>query len=318
MYKKFLSFLLFVAFLIPYPASSQGITRLSSLEVDLWPEYDRPSILVIYHITLPSETTLPVNMTVRLPAVAGEPNAVAVRQPNGQLFSIDFQSQINGEWELINFTATLPEIQLEYYDPGLKIDGNKKSFTYVWPGDYDIDKMVVQTQLPVSATNMQITPGPVTHQTGGDGMTYYIKDIGSVTKDQSFSLEISYQKTSTQLSVATLQVQPSAPLSPNGTLRDQLQKALPWLFTENGSTYQILPWILGFLALVLIFGGGYWYWRTGQQEQGSRRRHRAKSSTFVDAAPTETSGNIYCHQCGKRASPGDVFCRSCGTRLKVE
>jgi hypothetical protein len=317
MLKWFLSFLFLAALLIASPAYSQDMSRLSVLEVDLWPEYDRPSVLVIYHITLPPETTLPTVMTFRLPAAAGEPNAVAAQQPNGQLFSVDYQIQINGEWELVTFTATLPEIQMEYYDPGLQKDGSQNSYTYNWPGDYDVDQMVVQTQLPVSATDMQITPGPVTQQTGGDGMSYYIKEIGSVAKDQSFSIDITYQKASNQLSVETLQVQPSAPLSPTGTWRDKLRAAMPWMFPESGSAYQILPWILGLLALVLIFGGGYWYWRSGRQEQ-TPKRHRSRASRPDAEEPAVAAGDIYCYQCGKRANPGDSFCRSCGTRLRVE
>lgn len=120
------SILILAVLLIPFPAFSQSATRLSNLVVDLWPEYDRPSVLVIYHATLAAETNLPTELTFRIPAAAGEPNAVAVRQPDGQLFSVDYETQISGEWELITFTATLPEIQLEYYDPGLIRKAAKK------------------------------------------------------------------------------------------------------------------------------------------------------------------------------------------------
>lgn len=318
MFKKLLTFLFLIAILIPSPAASQELIGISNLEVDLWPEYDRPSVLVIYHITLSPGTSLPKEVTFRLPAAVGEPNAVAIRQPDGQLFSIEHQTNVSGEWELITFTATLLEIQLEYYDPQLQLDGSQKTFTFVWPGDYDIEKMSVQTQLPVDASNMQITPGPVTTQTGGDGMTYFYKDIGSVTKDQSFSLKITYQKSSSKLSAESLQVQSSAPLTPSNTLRDKLEDLFPGLFSGSDSTYQILPYVLGVLALVLIFGGGYWYWRSGRQEQAPRRRRRSNSTASLGTAAVEEASNIYCHQCGKRASPGDVFCRSCGTRLKVE
>jgi len=312
------SILLLAVLLIPFPAFSQSATRLSNLEVDLWPEYDRPSVLVIYHVTLAAETNLPTELTFRIPTAAGEPNAVAVRQPDGQLFSVDYETQISGEWMLVTFTATLPEIQLEYYDPGLQQEGSQKSYTYTWPGDYAVDKMLLQVQLPAGASNMQVTPGPITQVTGEDAMTYYTKEIGSTTQEQTFSIEIDYQKESSQLSVATLEVQPSAPLSSNSTWREQLHAAIPWLFPESGSTYQILPWILVILALVLIFGGGYWYWRTGREDSTPKRRRRSRGSKPVEEGTDPENGNVYCHQCGKRASPGDSFCRSCGTRLRVE
>jgi hypothetical protein len=312
------SFLILMILLIPSPAYSQDIPRLSTLEVDLWPEYDRLSVLVIYRITLPAETTLPVNLALRIPAAAGEPNAVAVRQPDGQLFSVDYTTENSGDWQIITFIATLREVQIEYYDPGLQQDGNQRSFTFSWSGDYDIDQMVMQVQLPVGGADMRITPGPVSSQVLGDGMTYYFKEIGSVTTGQSFSIDLTYQKESTLLSVESLQVQPSAPLSPTNTWRDQLQAALPWLFPKDGSSNQVLPWALGILALVLIFGGGYWYWRSGREEPLPKRTRGRRSSPPAASPPTTEADGVYCHQCGKRANPGDAFCRSCGTRLRAE
>ena len=316
--KWLLPLLLLMVLIIPSSASSQDILRLSGLEVDLWPEYDHPSVLVIYRIALPAETKLPVDLTLRIPAAAGDPNAVAVRQPDGQLFSADYKTQVSGEWQLVTFTATLPEAQLEYYDPGLQQDGSQRSFTFNWPGDYDIDQMVVQVQLPVGADNMLITPGPVSSQVLEDGMTYYFKEIGSLAEGQTFSINVAYQKDSTLLSVESLQVQPSAPLSPTNTWRDKLHTALPWLFPEDGSTYQILPLALGILALVLIFGGGYWYWRSGREAPAPKRSRTRRTSAAEASPPAAEAGSIYCHQCGKRANPGDSFCRSCGTRLRSE
>jgi hypothetical protein len=50
---------------------------LSQLRIDLWPEHDRPNMLVIYKAVLGSDVTLPVSLTFRIPAAAGEPNGVA-------------------------------------------------------------------------------------------------------------------------------------------------------------------------------------------------------------------------------------------------
>lgn len=311
------SFFMLIVLLIPTAAYSQDVPRFSMLEVDLWPEYDRPSVLVIYRITLPAETSLPADLALRIPAAAGEPNAVAVRQPDGQLFSVDYKTENEGDWRIVTFTATLREVQIEYYDPNLEQDGDQRKFRFNWSGDYDIEQMIMQVQLPVGATDMRITPGPVSSQVLGDGMTYYFKEIGSVTKGQTFSINLAYQKKSDLLSVESLQVQPSAPLSPTNTWQDQLQAALPWLFPKDGSN-QILPWALGILALALIFGGGYWYWRSGREEPVAKRRRGRRPAAATATPQTLEAGGVYCHQCGKRASPGDVFCRSCGTRLRTE
>ena len=295
--------LIFALLLIPGPVRGQSLVKFNALEVDLWPEYDRTGVLVIYHITLPAETTLPASLALRLPKAAGKPNAVAVQQPNGQLFSVDYQTQVDGDDEIISFSATLLQVQVEYYDPGLKITDKTRNFSYTWPGNYAVDKMLVQVQQPPDASSLNITPGPVTSHVGSDNLTYYQKDIGAVTIGQTFSLEVTYQKDTDSLTVEKLQVQPSAPLTTAPTWQDRLQVALPWF--------------LGALGVLLILGGGYWFWKSGRSAQPVKRYRRPRTA-ITQASPADGEIIIYCHQCGKRAATGDRFCRSCGTRLRVE
>ena len=114
MQKNFLIFLILGLFLLVPSAQAQGITSLAELEVDLWPEYDRPDVLVIYKAKLPANVSLPVDVTFKIPTVSGEPYAVAVRQMDGALLNATYTRQIDGDWALITITATMPEIQLEF------------------------------------------------------------------------------------------------------------------------------------------------------------------------------------------------------------
>ena len=69
--RKFLV-LLCLAILVLFPplkAQAQEPVRFSEVEVSLWPEYDRPTVLVIYRITLSADTTLPVNLSVQIPGL---------------------------------------------------------------------------------------------------------------------------------------------------------------------------------------------------------------------------------------------------------
>ena len=90
MQKRLIIFLLLgLIFLVPV-AQAQGVLRLAELEVDLWPEYDNPGVLVIYKAKLPADVSLPVNVSLKIPAAAGEPFAVAVRQMDGALLNAAF------------------------------------------------------------------------------------------------------------------------------------------------------------------------------------------------------------------------------------
>ena len=286
-------------------ASAQGEVKLSSMEVDLWPEYDRPSVLVIYRITLPSTTTLPVDLSFRIPAAAGDPFAVAVRQMTTEgeagLFNIPYERQVVGDWGVISLTATAPELRLEYYDPGLVKEGTARQFEYRWPGDYAVDALKIQVQQPLGASDMSISPASGQGVTGDDGLVYYNKEVGALTAAQTFGLTINYKKSNDDLTATNMPVQPSAPVS---------------VTPERSNLLVLLPWALGGLGVALIVGGVVWYLQSGKGKEDERLRRRHRPAPVKESE--STGGYVYCHQCGKRAGPGDRFCRACGAKLRIE
>lgn len=298
---------IFIA-VIAAPVKAQSPITFSALEVDLWPEYDRPSVLVIYRITLASTISLPVDLSVRIPAVAGDPHAVAVRQLDGGLFSVAYDRQVAGEWAEISFTATMPEVQIEYYDPRLTIQGDARQFEFTWPGDYAVEAMTIQIQQPFGATDLRTSPGLGSGVAGQDGLVYYNSQVGAMPAEQTFNITVNYNKSGSGLSAENLVVQPSAPVEGSSTdWRNQLMS--------------FLPWGLAVLGIVLIVGGGLWYWQSGKQKEERpqpRRRRRGSADAPEMMSASSPGGEVYCHQCGRRASPGDRFCRACGTKLRIE
>jgi len=63
-----------------------------------------------------------------------------------------------GEWNRIVLTTPSAEIQVEYYDPDLTIDGTLHSLSYRWIGDYPINDLTVVVQQPRGAYNVNINP----------------------------------------------------------------------------------------------------------------------------------------------------------------
>ncbi len=304
MAKRIIAIFIFLVLLFPFNALAQSESPLAAVSIDLWPEFDRPATLVIYHITLSPQVSLPYQMSVRIPAGSGAPHAVAVQQPGGALISVPFEQEPDASWTRVVFQATAPEIQLEYYDPGLHIDGNQRSFQYTWPGDYAVDAFSVEVQRPIDASEVQIKPGMVSARQGTDGLTYYQMNIGPLSKGQTFEISVEYQKETDELSFNNLTVEPSAPLDGSNS--------------GMASMTSILPWVLGFLGLALIIGGGVWYWQSGRRKGQTKKEHRNRRSATSQALNDDgQERNIYCHQCGKRASSGDRFCRACGTQLRI-
>lgn len=297
-----LSVLMMVILLLagPLDASAQTAAELQSLQISIWPEYDQPGVLVIYRMELASSAALPAEVSLRIPTAAVEPHAVAMQDVDGSLVTLNYSTEIEQEWTRVTFTTPVPRVQIEYYDPGLDKQGTQRSFEYRWPGDLAIANLAVEVQQPLGAGQMQITPNMGSGQTGQDGLTYFRSTVGELQSGTAFTLKISYQKATDTLSVTTQPVTSSGPI--NST-------------TPGRTTFQeVLPWVLGGLGMLLIAGGGLWYWQSGRDTAArpvGRRRHTAQ--------PADGGGEsdaIYCHQCGRRASAGDVFCRTCGTKLR--
>ncbi|MEJ2599003.1 MAG: zinc ribbon domain-containing protein [Anaerolineales bacterium] len=308
MLKRLIALAFALVLLMPFAVRAQAPLTLPSAEVELWPEYDQPDMLVIYHFTLPSSVSLPYNMTVRIPASVGDPHAVAAGQPDGGLFKLPYTEEVSGQWTSLKFSATTTEIQIEYYDQNLQKNGANRHFVYNWPGDYAVDSLVVQVQQPVDASDMQISPNlSTTHRGTTDNLLYYSAEEGAMKAGQSFTLTIDYKKSNDELSAPTVPVQPSAPLNSTPTSRLTLAS--------------LLPWILGMLGVLLIVGGGTWYWLSGREKNAPAQRRVRRKAAPVEGDNTKAKtdpdgGFLYCHNCGKRASSGDRFCRTCGTALR--
>jgi hypothetical protein len=282
------------------PVSAQSALSLAKLEVDLWPEYDRPEVLVVYHMFLDSGVTLPANLVVSIPSASGEPAAVAVRNPDGQLYNVAYTRVVNGQVAQISFSAPVTEIQFEYYDPGLSKVGANHSFTYNWTGEYSVKSFTVQVQQPSGASSMKITPTLGNGIPGEGGLMYFSSDLGALKSQQQLTVSLSYQKSNDNLSVQTGKVGPAAPV--DAATPGRASFGTVWIY------------VIGAGALLMVIGSGFWYWRSDRKAPVRERRH----PMAYREKPTQPSAvdTFYCHQCGKRASGGDVFCRSCGTRLR--
>ncbi len=297
--RRIFTLLLFLGLLFSFQSvRAQGQPSLSSVEVWIWPEYDRPEVLVVEHILVSPDTTFPVTMTFRIPAAAVEPHALAVGATPETVADTDYTLKTVGEWVSVRVQVTGPAIQLEYYDPSLSKDGRNREFIYQWPGDYAVENFHVELQQPFDASAMQTEPSLPDMNAIPGGLTYHTGDFGALPAGQIFPLTVTYQKESEALSISFMTVEPSVPVDENTAGRISLQTYLPWL-------------IAGF-GVLMIAGGLYYYFRGTARPRPSahRRRHAPNEET--------AEGQTYCPQCGTRARPGDRFCRTCGTRLRVE
>ena len=311
MIKRWMMFIVMALVLFPVGVKAQSSPTIESMEIDLWPEYDRPSILVIYHVFLPAGTSLPVTMNFLIPAAAGDPYNVAAREESdGQLYNISYKRVAQGDLALISFTTSSIEVQFEYYDPRLIKQGATRNYAFEWQGDYTVKTLTLQVQQPVSSSQMNIKPPLGEGVLGEGGIMYYNGAVGPLAAGTKYQLAIDYEKSSDVLSSSVLKVQPSAPITTQTTGRAP-------------SPNIVLIAILSGLGGILVAVGIVWIWQLRKHPAGqgeARKRHtvRSERSTEFTATPVEVEDRMFCYQCGRGAEKGDVFCRVCGTKLRKE
>ncbi len=295
--------LLLILFLLAFPGRTAAQTdiTLSRLVINIWPEYDRPGVLVFYSLSLNSQTNLPATLSLRIPRAAEKPFNVAMKDVDGRPDNLRFTSSLEGDWVKVTFVTPVPEVQFEYYDPAIRVTDTLHEYVYYWPGDYSIESLILNIQQPVSAEKFQIQPAMGNGLVNQDGFTYYESVVGEVKAGVPFSIHLTYEKTGSDLSAPSQTVFPVEPINTN---------TLGWQ-TLN----EVLPYFLSGLGLFLIIAGGYWYWRSGKTiTMAFRKRYAAGRSRETDVEPSI----VFCHSCGRKAVSGDVYCRSCGTKLRVE
>ena len=295
---------LLVILVIPSVVQAQSEPpQIEKMEVEILPEYDRPDVLVIYHITLASKVNLPAQLTFQIPKEAGQPYNVAMKDVDGQLYLLNSTTEVKGDWLLVTLTTPLPEIQIEYYDPRVTRSGSQRKIEYTWSQDLNVTNLSFSVLQPVNATNMKMEPDMGSGRTAGSNLTKYELMFGEIKTGSPFHLSISYDKTDDSLSVPSQPIQPAAPIS---------DKTSGWVTLQ-----EVLPWLLGGIGLLLIGGGGFWYWRSGREFSAPsfRRRHEPAQAEGTVASSAE---GVFCHKCGRKATVGDIFCRTCGTKLRAE
>jgi ribosomal protein L40E len=297
---RWLIFTLLLGLLVyPSTASAQGDTKLESINIELWSEFDQPSMLVINEFVVSDDTSLPANVTMRFPK-DGNLIAVAIEN-NGDWFNTDFEGPVEqGDWQTITLNVqSYDPHRIEYYQPLMR-EGNQRRFSYQRFGDYYVKQFNLNLLIPADSTNLVTTPPLSNTEISADKLHL----IGTVSQSsmkmgQSFEFDLQYERTSDALANPnqTDQDQPSEPIGPNTAGRVSVNR---------------LPWLIGGMGLALIIIALWAYWRSTQSgEQKPRRRRAARVQEGKD-------GEIYCHECGARAHPGDRFCRTCGSRLRFE
>lgn len=302
------------------PALAQSEAQdLAGMAVELWPDYDEPSMLVLLTGIVPPDTPLPATVTIPFPETA-ELNAVARVTLDDRLVD-DIEFEITGN--SLTLVTPNPQFHVEYYDPYVA-DGLDRSYVFEWLATLNVDQMSVAVQQPLMATGITINPEPVNSSASrSDGLTYHTLASRVVPAGELFSVSVDYAMSSPQLSAPALSTGGG-----QGAVNPDL--AQPAASSDAGSLLgDINPlWIVGIFGVAALVGLAFVF---GRQQSGSRANSTRKpkpkrpapappapppQQPVAKPAPPPAGAARFCHNCGQPATPDDRFCSSCGTRLK--
>jgi len=306
------------------PAQAQDAIVFASVEIDLWPEFDRPATLVIVNARLEPDVPLPAELSLRIPTAAGAPHAVAARDANGEMLNTPYTTTAAGDLTIVRLTTDFPEFRVEYYDPALTIAGSARDYSFEWTPDYPVRAAAIRVQQPFDALDLKFNPSFGPAGVGEYGLNYFTAPLGPRAAGQGLSVRLSYSKSSATLSADGAGANPP------------VVSAAPSASPSPGLSSWLMAGLVA-AAGALVVGGVLWYVRSSRREtskrQGAhrpghgRRHHRRagknespaggqRTRSGAEARPPADGTARFCAQCGTRLRVGDRFCRNCGAKVR--
>jgi hypothetical protein len=303
----------FLLVILAGPVQAQEAPTLASLEIALWPEFDRPEVLVIYRGQLDADVALPAPMEIYLPTRVGQPTAVAYVDEAGQRLNQPYTTRTEGDWLVVAFELGTRAFQLEYYDALPSDTSGRRTYTFSYTADYPTTSLNLEFQEPPTAEGFVLDPPADAVVDGAYGLTYHLVQAGALASGETREWTLAYVKDNSDLTAAGLP-EPEAP-GPSA--------ATPGA-TEGAGNSTIWIFLVAFVALIAVGVTGYWLGhRTQQAPQAippaSQRQKRRGSGRGNRLQRSSVGGEArFCHQCGAELRSDSVFCHECGASVREE
>ena len=289
------SFILLILFMLMPMAigfAQKPVSYIDSLDIEIWPDYDRASVLVLLTGTLPGDTQFPALVTLPLPEAA-RINAVARIDGKDGNMKDDISSSTDPPG-MLTFSTPDMRFRVEYYLP-YTVNNSQRSFDYTWLAPITVNNFQLRVQRPTWARSLNTDPAPANVGRGAGGFDYHIFPARAVPAGQPFTLHVDYKMTSTQLSATSLPRQ-------NTSTQTPAIPATPG--TGSGINWALAAIVAGGLIFIVAL-----VW------QIASRRPSPSIRKPIDSRVERQSGAKFCHNCGVRIDEGDIFCRGCGSEL---
>lgn len=314
---------------VPPAVTPTTTTHFANLAVHIWPEYDRPAGLVFMAGDLASDVQLPAQVTITIPAEAGDPTALATQDQAWPVPTASAQQAL--QWSkattpagtAITFTTTSTFVEVDFYLP-LNLTVSQRTLNYTLPPEISADNLQLEVQEPAGATGITLDPPIPAVGSDNNGFQYHAQTMTKVAAGTPVKVSMSYTKTDSRTSCEIIGEDKCKP-------QDQQATGSSSTSSSSGGGLGTPELLLIVLVGVIIAGGTVWYFTqrrpqpavaragaAGARPAAPRPRAAVPESPAEEPPPPAGDGTAagYCTRCGEPSEPEDRFCSHCGTRLR--
>ena len=269
-------------------ASQAQESPFNSFIAAIWPEYDRPGVLVILTGEIANER-LPLQLKLPLPDGADVPLGIGHSDTTTNLSPLPEVRESGKRW--VDARIIKQEFQIEfYYNPFS--EGNRREGEYILQLNHPLEEYHVAIQQPLGGENFRFSETGVDSISDDHGLSYMRKHMSQLLPagtPKKFSF--SYNNRTGRMTVDILQdiLEKMPP--------QNLQTDTPQAGVVNRyrlPTYE--PYAILGIVVVLI---GVVFWQSEKKQKMSMTKE----------------GKNFCPNCGAKIDGNTNFCSNCGNRL---
>lgn len=246
-------------------SGSGNSLNIGRMKVSVMPEYDDPSVLVIYDGRFADASRYPIKTSFLIPKGSVISDACSLSH-EGQHFCQLYKTVNRGSFDEVSLILPYPNFYLSFHTPRIDTGIETKAIDYRIKVNNAVKTLEVDVQQPLRSSAFKVVPPNGATKTQSDGSTSLIRGfhhevykIEDVAAHQERGFQISYVKKDPSPSVDIKYT--------SAAMRDSPSRSAPYETQRNVKTVIYALFGSGFLGVLALLA---WYLRMKKSKSGNK------------------------------------------------